>query len=334
MTNDSIVTALDMDGTLTRIENAVSGLRYWGATQDHETCELHPRFPQNRRPSFAHMPKREHPCGRGQSKAHREAIQKWTRLLRSQISGCLECVIRGIELDEHYCFAWIDWSSGKAVAQDNPKPFFGKVVWICDICLRPHVWDLLNGADSVISDQKVPSLDSRVRPDITILDKRGDPLSFIEFDKSHLSDSAVALARDLSIPLFVVDVGTTALDTFQGPLYNPRRGMWKAIAESMPEMSEELAAQYRQADEFNYRMSEGMAKDGGSSSAFCAIPDEQGNYVDAVFHATGKSPALPDPAIGQYLVSSRVDNLPCERQLEAQSDWSSVFAFQNHRKME
>ena len=319
--NLPIVTAIDSENRNVRIEDAESGMRYRGASQDHRDCVLYARFPKYRRPSFAHMPNREHLCGRGESALHRATRKRWFRLFQSQLSGCRACIINGIELDDHYCFVWLDYSEARPVAKYNPRPFWGKIVWTCSDCLRPHVWDLLKGADSVISDQKVPTLDSRIRPDITILDETGRSLAFIEFLKSHLSESVEELAKDLNIPLFIVDIGNAS----QSGLYNPRRGMWTAIAEST-QISEELAAEYRKADEFNYRMAESMAAAGGTSSSFSAIPDEHGNYVDAVFHAIGKSNALPDPAIGGYLVASRVDNLPCERQLEAQSGWSDILS--------
>ena len=311
-----IVTALNTEGKVIRINDAEPGGRYAGVTQDHEDCEFYPRFPTGKRPSFAHMPKREHPCGTGESSEHREIRQNWLRFFEKQLSGCLACVISGAQDDDHLCFIHFPSVGGRVVPTEpeNRRPFFGAIVWTCDLCLRPHTWDLLHGAARVISDQRVPSFVSRIRPDITILGEQDIPLAFVEFRKSHLSDQVEEIARDAGIPLFIVDIEDT-MGTFQGGLHNPRRGMWEAAG---------FASEgYQWADEVSFRMNESMAKDGNAASHFCAIPDENGKYVDAVFHAFGKSRALPDPAMGNYLVASR-STLSCESQIERPSKWADV----------
>ena len=311
-----IITALDTEGEVVRINNAKHGGRYAGATQDHEDCELYPRFPTSRRPSFAHMPKREHPCGTGESPEHRKIRQSWFRFFEKQLSGCFSCVINGAQDDDHLCFVHFPYEDGRFVptTPTNSGPFYGSIVWTCDVCLRPHTWDLLHGAVRVISDQRVPGLASRIRPDITILGEQDRPLAFIEFRKSHLGDQVEEVAMEHDIPLFVVDI-EDAMGTFQGGLHNPKRGMWEAAGFT--------SEGHRRADDFNYRMSEAMAKDGNAASHYCAIPDENGNYADAVFFAFGKSRALPDPAMGNYLVASR-STLPCESQIKQPSKWADV----------
>ena len=283
-----IITALGAAGEIIRINDAEPGGRYAGATQDHEDCELYPRFPTDKRPSFAHMPKREHPCGTGESPEHREIRQSWFRFFEKQLSGCFTCVINGVQNDDHLCFVHFPIEDGcfMLVEPENGGPFFGDIVWICDLCLRPHTSDLLHGAVRVISDQRVPSLDSRIRPDITILGEQDRPLAFVEFRKSHLSDQVEEVAKETRIPLFIVDI-EDAMGNFQGGLHNPRRGMWEAVGFTSEE--------HRWADDFNYRMNEAMANDGNAASHYCAIPDENGNYADAVFHAFGKARACRIP---------------------------------------
>lgn len=311
-----IITALNTKGETVRINDAELGGRYAGATQDHEDCELYPRFPTGKRPSFAHMPKREHPCGTGESPEHREIRQSWFRFFQKQLSGCFACVINGVQEDDHLCFVPFPYEDGRFVPSvpTNSGSFYGSIVWICDVCLRPHTWDLLHDAVRVISDRRVPGLVSRIRPDITILGEQDRPLSFVEFRKSHLGDQVEEVAKEHDIPLFVVDI-EDAMGAFQGGLHNPRRGMWEAAGFTSEE--------HRWADDFSYRMNEAMTKDGDAASHYCAIPDENGNYLDAVFHAFGKARALPDPAMGFYLVASR-STLSCESQIERPSNLADV----------
>ena len=160
----------------------------------------------------------------------------------------------------------------------------------------------------------MPNFVSRIRPDITILGEQDRPLALVEFRKSHLSDQVEEVARDTGIPLFIIDI-EDAVGTFQGGLHNPRRGMWEAAGFT--------SEGHLWADDFNYRMNEAIAKDGNATSHYCAIPDENGNYVDAVFHAIGKARALPDPAMGNYLVACR-STLSCESQIERPSKWADV----------
>ena len=311
-----IITALDGSGEVVRINDAEPGGRYMGTTQDHKDCELYPRFPTGKRPSFAHMPKREHPCGTGESPEHREMRENWFRFFQKQLSGCLSCVINGAQDDDHLCFVHFPYDDGPVVpsAPTNSGPFYGSIVWICGVCLRPHTWDLLHDAVGAISDQRVPNFVSRIRPDITILGEQDRPLALVEFRKSHLSDQVEEVARDTGIPLFIIDI-EDAVGTFQGGLHNPRRGMWEAAGFT--------SEGHLWADDFNYRMNEAIAKDGNATSHYCAIPDENGNYVDAVFHAIGKARALPDPAMGNYLVACR-STLSCESQIERPSKWADV----------
>ena len=60
MRKKPILTALNSDGQLIRIDAADRGERYMGATQDHEDCELYPVFRSTKQSSFAHLPSQQH----------------------------------------------------------------------------------------------------------------------------------------------------------------------------------------------------------------------------------------------------------------------------------
>ena len=90
---EPILTALDADGQLVRIDDADRGKRYMGATQDHEDCELYPVFRSTKQSSFALLPSQVHVAAhrRGQSAAHRRACTDWYDLLQRScwaIAGC------------------------------------------------------------------------------------------------------------------------------------------------------------------------------------------------------------------------------------------------------
>ena len=78
------------------------------------------------------------------------------------------------------------------------------VTWQCQQ-LHAHAYDLLRDAHHVVGEkqQSAPS-GIRCRPDITVLNADGKPLAFIEVVRRHLSEQAVAVARELDIPLFVI----------------------------------------------------------------------------------------------------------------------------------
>ena len=311
MRKEPILTALGGNGQLVRIDAAVPGGRYMGATQDHEGCELYPVFRSTKQPSFAHLPRRGRVEGhrRGQSAVHRRACSDWHGLLQKLLGECGLCKLMGLEVDDHCCPPRD--IRGKLTLQEG-APMFGDIVWVCDRCLRIHMWDLLSGgAAKVLREKQVPGL--QIRPDITILDRHGCPISFIEFHASHLSAESKKVAEQKCIPLFVVDVERTAGD-FQMGLQNPQRGMWQSVAEGLPiPLSESQLADYRRTDEMDYRFTESVAQEGGVSSAFSPIPDRVGNVADVFFNAVGRSPALPMPSIGNYLVASW-SNLDCDSQ--------------------
>ena len=305
MNYDTITTALDDGGNQVRISEAKPGLRYRGATPHHQCCALYPVFRRTKRSSFAHAPDRVGNCSHGESAVHREACSNWMMFFKTQLSGCALCAHRGIAVEEHTICPVVRLEGKCLIPAPVESLFFGKIVWTCRDCLRVHMWDLLDGAARVISNRRVPGINSRVRPDITILDNDDSAVAFLEFRKTHLSSAVRDVASQLNIPLFVIDV-ESSLDEFQSGLNNPRRGMWSAI--------DPTDDGYRRTDEFNYRVLEAQTVSGNfSGSSFCVIPSDDGEVSDVVFHAVGKSDALPDPAIGKYLVAAE-SSLGCESQ--------------------
>ena len=311
MRREPILTALDADGQLIRMHDADHGERYMGATQDHEDCELYPVFRSRKQSSFAHLPSQEHVAAhrRGQSAAHRRACTDWYDLLEKLLGDCGLCKLMGLEVDDHCCPSRD--IRGRLTLQEG-SPMFGEIVWVCDRCLRVHVRDLLAGcAARVLREKQVPGLS--IRPDITILDRDGRPICFIEFHASHLSAESRRVAEQKGIPMFVVDVERTVAE-FQMGLQNPLRGMWQAVASvDGNSLTDSQVEEYRHMDEMEYRFAESIGRDGGVSSSFSPIPDDAGNLADVHFHAAGKSTALPMPSIGHYLMASW-SNLGCDSQ--------------------
>ena len=310
MSRDIITSALDEEGKRVHIDRAKRHERYRGATPHHQDCVLYPVFRKaGRRSSFAHIPCHTYACGRGESDAHSEACSSWMRFLESQLSGCFVCRTRGIESMEHICPA-VRFEDGRLVQEPAGEPILGEIVWTCGKCLRVHMWDLLGGTVRAISNKRVPGLDSRVRPDITLLGEDDKLVAFLEFRKSHLSNTVRDVADDLDIPLFVVDI-ENSLAEFQTGLNNPRRGIWEAFRP--PDTDPKIIEMDRKMAEASYRFDETIGQNDGVAGSFSVIPDADGNPADVVFHAAGKSRALPEPSIGAYLVAGE-SNLPCESQ--------------------
>ena len=212
--------------------------------------------------------------------------------------------MNGLEEDDHLCPA--TGPKGKVV--DLGPPMYGEIVWVCERCLKVHVWDLIEGdAAEVLREKQAPGF--AIRPDITILDQSEKPTAFIEFHASHLSDDVKDIACEAEIPLFVVDVERVP-GAFKPGLQNPSRGMFRALADvsGLP-----YTEQQSMADEASYKFAEGVGEEGGISAAFAPIPDLDGNLADVHFHAVGSSPALPSPSTGQYLIASW-SSLNCDSQ--------------------
>ena len=311
MRKEPILTAFDAHGQLIRIHDADHGGRYLGATQDHEDCELYPVFRSRKQSSFAHLPSQEHAAAhrRGQSAAHRRACSDWYDLLEKLLGDCGLCKLMRLEADGHICPSRD--IRGNLTLQEG-APMFGEIVWVCDKCLRVHVWDLLaDNATTALRERQAPGLS--IRPDITILNRDGRPICFIEFHASHLSAESKEVAKREGIPLFVVDVERT-VEVFQMGLQNPLRGMWQAVAKVDGILvTDSQVEEYRRMDEMEYRFTESVGREGGVSSSLTPILDDAGDLVDVLFHAAGHSSALPMPSIGHYLMASW-SNLGCDSQ--------------------
>ena len=303
MRKEPILTALDGNEQLVRIDDADHGERYMCATQDHEDCELYPVFRSRKQSSFAHLPSQEHVA------AHRRACTDWYDLLEKLLGDCGLCKLMGLEVDDHPCPARD--ISGNLTLQEG-APMFGEIAWVCDKCLRVHVWDLLaDNATTALRERQAPGLS--IRPDITILNRENRPICFIEFHASHLSAESKKVAEQKCIPMFVVDVERT-VEEFQMGLQNPRRGMWQVVASADGiSLTDDQKKENRDMDEMEYRFTEGVGREGGVSSSFSPIPDDIGNLADVLFHAAGQSAALPMPSIGHYLLASW-SNLGCDSQ--------------------
>ncbi len=306
-----IRTAHDKNGALVKIENAVAGERYKGATQDHEGCLLYPVSRQRRQSSYAHLPGtgRAQAHSQGQTAGHREACLSWHRFFERLLSKCSVCRLFGLEKIEHICPAVC--ASGPSA--EFGSPMYGEIVWVCDVCMKIHMWNLLHeSAASVQRERELPG--SSLRPDIVILDKDDRPLSLIEFKGSHLNPEIKEVASQRDFPLFVVDVEREK-EAFKLHLQNPQRGTWQAMEDAYGILESESAARInRRMDELNYQYAESVGKEkDGVSATFAPIPDRNGNLADVHFHATGRSASLPIPSLGPYLVASW-SSLKCDSQ--------------------
>ena len=307
MGQDTITSGLDASGQITRIEDAAPGQFYTGATPHHAECELYPVFRRRGKPSFSHRPMRGS-CGSGESDVHREACANWLRFCETQISGCAMCVFEGLAVREHPICPVETWRDGRWIPAPVSR-YYGLIFWTCGDCLKPHIWDLLEGAVRVVSNQIIPSASSRVRPDLTVLDSWDRPLAFVEFRKSHLSSAVQELAENEGVPLFVVDI-TASPDDFQLGLNHRRRG---ALQNLRPDLSPEDEAIEEAMERSMDMLSYDVGINGGVSSEFSQIQDHEGNLVDILFRADGKTGALPEPSMGGFLVAHQ-SNLSCESQ--------------------
>lgn len=297
MAVDTITVAVDADGKMTRIEDAVRGDRYTGASKHHERCELYPVFRTKKRASYAHMPKTS-PCPNpnGESEAHRQTRVEWYRHFKSQTSGCLICI-------EQSDIPHLDCPIYDAGGAATP-PMYGCILWWCTQCGDPHIFDLLGRAGRVISDQKIPGIQERVRPDITVLDDKDGAVAVLEFRRTNLSSQTRAVAEKYSVPLFVIDVLTDPEAT-QSILNNPERSMWD-YDDSMTEDDR------RWIRESNSAFESSVAQDGGSRSSYETVLDDDGRLVASMVRAYGQKSSLPTPSYGRWLVAHESTH-PCLR---------------------
>ena len=168
---DTITTALRHDGARVHIDQAIRRERYLGIGH-HGRCELYPVFrSRGRRSSFSHMPDRSHCTSpQGESAEHKKVRLEWLKFLEDKLSGCIVCTFEGRDSPHLDCPVAPSGSS-------EPRPE-AELIWPCGVCHQLHIYDLLRGARSVVTEKW--QFDRSVRPDITVLDECGRPLVLIE----------------------------------------------------------------------------------------------------------------------------------------------------------
>ena len=290
---DIITSALGQDGALVRIEQAIIGMRYRGIGH-HEPCQLYPvNRREGKRSSFAHIPNRSH-CmpPSGESAEHEMVKMQWAEFLHAQLIGCFICVHIDRE-SPHRC-------PSVPSASPHIRPAYGTVAWVCDACLKPHIYDILRDAKFIAIEEW--QFDRSVRPDITILNKYRYPLAFIEFKKSNLSEVAERVARERDIPLFVVGIldGVSSQNKIHNSQYR-----WYDNATNMEPADRDLM-----------RRLDSVPRSG---SEFNAIFDDDGNLIDATLHYSedpgddSVASNMPVPKAGTYLLAER-STLLCDSQ--------------------
>ena len=167
----------------------------------HQDCRLHPKFPKRKRQSFAHLPGEAYcPKGRGESSEHRKAKSAWLEFFQDQMSGCFVCTMEGSKASpDHPCPTTIP--SGEFFPGTPTCP---GILWFCESCSQPHLYDLLRDTRSAKSEWWTPERTARI--DIALLDKDDRPTALIEIKRKHLSNKPFEYANTFDVPLFVLDV--------------------------------------------------------------------------------------------------------------------------------
>ena len=272
-----------------RIDGARLGERYKGIPHTyHQDCVLHPRFPKRKRSSFAHLPGEAY-CPGGESAEHREAKRRWLEFLEDQLSGCAICAMEGRNASPgHFC-------PPLTLSGEPPLviPSCHGILWFCESCNQPHLYQLLRDASSVKDEWWTPGRKARI--DLALLDDDGEPTAFIEIKRKHLSERPFEYAAGNGIPLFVVDVSLG--ENAQPRLHNNRR----RASVRLPDTS---VFPPRRFDFLNYRL------DGMRLS--CGTDDEDG----VEWHIEYEDPdagnyRVPHPSIGPFVLASQA-SVSCE----------------------
>ncbi len=275
-----------------RIAEAEPGERYKGTPRTyHEDCLLHPRFPERKRASFAHLPGEAYcPEGRGESSEHREAKRRWLEFLEDQLSGCIVCAMDGRDANpDHFC------PPINIRGEIVPAiPSCHGILWFCASCNQPHLYKLLRDARSVKDEWWTPGRTARI--DIALLDDDGEPTALIEIKRKHLSDRPFEYAAANDIPLFIVDVSLG--ENAQPRLHDNRQ---RAFVQR-PDLS---VFPPRRFDFLSYNLGGihlacGTNDDGHLEWRISYEDPDVGNY------------RVPHPAIGTYLLASEA-TVSCEK---------------------
>lgn len=281
---DIIRSAVNEHGERVHIDRATNGWRYRG-TGSHDGCLLYPVHRNRKRSSFAHLPNRAN-CSPppGESEEHKRAKEEWAEYLSGYLKPCTGC------------FPW-----GRAAPNLHlpscRRPFFADIAWFCDTCLQGHLYELPKEAADVSVEKSW--FDRAVRPDVTVIDKCGEPLVFFEFRKSHLSQRIQAIAREHAIPLFVIDVVSD--HSQRQRLHNPQHRWYDEVVE----LDDATKNEMRLLDSF-------------PGSHFNVLPNQDGKAVPTLHHIPNledepNGPSLPSPHFGHYLLADQ-STLDCDSQ--------------------
>ncbi|MCY4669127.1 MAG: hypothetical protein OXC29_14230 [Rhodococcus sp.] len=287
---DIIRSAVDEDGERIHIDRATTGHRYHGLGA-HDGCLLYPVHRDRKRSSFAHLPNRAH-CSppTGESEEHRQAKEQWAKYLGRYLTPCGGCSSWGVAAPNLH----------RASCQ---RPFFADIAWFCDTCLRGHLYELPKEAANVAVEKSW--FGGIVRPDVTVIDRFGEPLIFLEFRKSHLSPRIGRIARRHGIPLFVIDV--VSGDSQRQRLHNPQHRWYDEVEELDDEQRDEM----RLFSSF-------------PGTYFNVLPNRGGKAVPTLHHIPNPEgepnwPPLPNPHFGHYLLADQT-TLGCASQQHWLSD--------------
>lgn len=233
------------------------------------------------------------------SKEHTEYTNQIASHIKSKLSRCPVCVVDGLRSSDHDCETVIRLNQRKP---PNDVVDSLRRIKIAYPCYRGHVgarhpWTLPSTALSVEQDKAVPNGPTRARPDIAVYDSEGLPICFIEVQYKSPNHNVQSLAKAMEVPLFLVEpLGTDMLVT-QSHLHNPARG---GFSHYMP--GDDGA---RWADEWNYRMNESMAQQGGASASMYELED--GTEIIEV--ALGRVEGDPVGFQGGFLNASQAFNV-------------------------
>ena len=218
-----------------------------------------------------------------------EQHERWRldllRHLERKLNGCSWCALGLRQEHPPRCYVPLQGTASS----------WQMVTWPCEQ-LHAHFYDLLPDAHQVVGEkpQSAPS-GRRCRPDITVLDGYGEPLAFIEVVRTHLSEQAVAVAKELDIPLFVIPAPD---ENVVRPALGAARPWW----ESVPGFPDRDFA--RAVEAFIERRAAETATELEWFSEHETVEDEHGNVVLGRFR--GSAPDLASmayPAIGTALVA-------------------------------
>ena len=276
-----------------RIDDAVRGGRYRGFPGTyHQDCQLHPKFPARKQASFAHLPGEAYcPEGRGESSEHREAKFAWVKFFRDQLSGCFVCTMEGSKASsDHPCPT--TYPRGEVFPATPTCP---GILWFCESCSQPHLYDLLRCAQSGTSEWWTPGRTARI--DIALLDKDERPTALIEIKRRHLSNRPFEFADKTGVPLFVLDVSLG--ENVQADLHDNRHREksfeWPDLSVSPP----------RHFDFLRYSLN-GIYMACGT--------DGQGRLNWRIYYEepeAGNYPT-PQPSIGPFILASK-STVSCEK---------------------